>query len=504
MLDLSQQKIRSHYRLNIKALEKSTFILPSELKGRLQVYGDLEQDQSQYMTLNLVDFSLPTQWHKKLDINATTPLETNATVKVHNDKGVLTFDADINNTLMELRLKRSDYDLKNGDFKLHANLKTELWLKETNLTATGNYHKEALNVSQAEIKTAHLSASLHDLTYIATEQNLTTTYKLHLKRYPDAPYHSDATIYGSVQTLPTLYATVGSDSLGGHFDGYVTEKRVRLQAKGVSVAKLIAFSGQKVPIHTGLLDAEVDIHSPALLEGNLSTLYGQSDINITHMVLEGVELDPMLKTLRESQDLNLFQGSFSELPIVRSLKEIPSELTKKSSNQTRFEKIRLYTDINSSGLHCQDCAVATEENLIAFKGGIDLQNETFNQFYVGVLFPNNCAYFIQQIEGNLSEPQVELAAAGFKVVGGAAKSLVGNVGTVLDFGAGMIKETGSVVGDAAHYVPVIGDKADKALTTITDAPKDGTSSLTRCIPFYRGSVQHPKIISVQQSHHDLF
>ena len=492
MLDLSQQKVKSHYRLNIKALEKNTFILPPELKGRLQLYGELEQDQYQHMTLNFVDFPLPTLWHKKLDVNATTPLETNATVKVYNDKGILNFDADIDNTLLDLTLKKSTYNLKNGDFRLHTTLKTELWLKETNLTATGNYDKGVLSIPQADIATAHLGASLSDMTYSTTEQNLTTAYNLHLKTYPDAPYHSDATIYGLVKTRPTLYATIRSDSLGGLFDGYVTEKRVRLQAKGVSVPKLIAFSGQTIPISTGSLDAEVDLYSPALLEANLSTLQGQSDINITDMVLDGIELDTSLNTLRESQDLNLFQGSFSELPIVRSVKEIPSHMTKESSNQTRFGKIRLYTDINSSGLHCQDCAVATEENLIAFKGGIDLERQTFEQFYVGVLFPNNCAYFIQQIEGNLSEPQVELAAAGFKVVGGAAKSLVGNVGTVLDFGAGVIKETGSVVGDAAHYVPVVGDKADKALTTITDVPKDGTSSMTSCIPFYTGRVQHPK------------
>jgi len=210
------------------------------------------------------------------------------------------------------------------------------------------------------------------------------------------------------------------------------------------------------------------------------------------MFLDGVELDSTIDTLRNSQDLNLFQGNLGDLPLIRSVKDIPSDLTSKEANSTHFSHIRFLTDVNKTGLHCSDCAVATEENLIVIKGGINLQTQTFNEMYVGMLFPNNCAYFIQQIDGNLSDPQVKLAAAGFKVIGGAAKSLVGNIGTVVDFGAGVIKKTGDAVGGAASYVPVVGEKTDAALTTITDAPKSGTTSMTKCTPFYTGSIRHPK------------
>ena len=490
--DLDKEQFKSHYKLDIKALEKNTFILPKELKGPLHVYGDYEQDAFQHMTLNLVDFQLPLKWHKILDANATSFLETNVSVQAHNNKGLINFDANVDNTLLDVTLKKSDYNLKNGNFHLNTAVKTDLWLKDTNLTVAGHYDSNKVNLSEASVKTAHLQAILDDVNYHFKDQNLSTKYHLDLLTYKNAPYASDARIYGQVHTKPKLDLTVKSDSMGGDFDAYITDKKLLLKAQEVSVPKLVAFSGQKVPIYKGTLNANVNITSPTLLDGNLTTLKGQSDLNITNITLEGVDLDDLLKTLKNSQDLNLFQGSFLDLPIVRSIKEIPSSITKESSNTTHFQKIRLYTDINETGIHCKDCAIATDENLIAIHGSINLASQTFDQFYLGILFPNNCAYFIQQVEGNLSEPQVGLAVAGFHVVGGAAKSLVGNVGSVLDIGADIVKGTGSVVGTTASYVPIVGESADSALTTITDAPKSATTKVTECTPFYMGAIIHPQ------------
>ena len=495
VVDLAKNKLKSRYTLDIKALENNTFILPKELKGPLRINGDFEQDQYQHLTLNLLDFQLPQEWHKKLDANATTYLETNASIQAYNDKGVVNFDANIENKLLRLKLHNSDYNIKTGDFHLDSDIKTDLWLKDTNISAMGTYKKDSLYLPKADITTAHETFMLENLRYIFEEQNLTTEYQLSIRPYANALYHTKASIYGKVQTKPELYATMQSESLDGEFKAYITNTNLHLTAKDVSIVKLIAFSGQEVSIVDGTLDSIININSPSLLDGNLSTIRGSSDINISNMVLEGIELDETLVTLRDSQDLNLFQGSFSELPIVRSVKNIPTDLTEESTNSTHFKEMRFLTDINNSMVHCNDCAIATEENLIAIQGDINLSSQTFNEFYIGLLFPTNCAYFIQQVDGNLSEPQVELAAAGFNVVGGAAKSLIGNIGSVLDLGADVIKGTGSVVGGAASYVPVVGETTDKALTSVTDAPKDVSSAATACTPFYAGVIKHPKPVS---------
>ena len=495
VVDLAKNKLKSRYTLKIKALEKNTFILPKELKGPLHISGDFKQNEYQHLTLNLLNFQLPKEWHEKLDANATTYLETNASIQAYNDKGLIHFDADIENKLLQLKLHKSNYNLKTGDFHLKSDLKTDLWLKDTNISAYGEYKEEYLYLPKADVTTAHETIMLENLRYRFKDQNLITEYQLRLKPYANAPYHTKASIYGKVWTKPELYATMQSESLGGEFNAYLTNTDLHLTAKDVSVVKLIAFSGQKVSIVNGTLDSIININSPSLLDGNLSTIRGSSDINISNMVLEGLELDDVLVTLRDSQDLNLFQGSFSELPIVRSVKNIPSDLTKEDLNSTYFGEMRFLTDINNSMVHCSDCAIATEENLIAIQGDINLTSQTFDEFYIGLLFPTNCAYFIQKVDGNLSEPQVKLAAAGFQVVGGATMSLIGNLGSVLDLGADVIKGTGSVVGGAASYVPVVGEKTDRALTKVTDAPKDVSTAATECTPFYTGVIKHPTPLS---------
>ncbi|MGB6019625.1 MAG: hypothetical protein WBF77_08510, partial [Sulfurimonadaceae bacterium] len=427
-----------------------------------------------------------------LDNNVTSSLDTNASLEAFNDKGLLTLNAHVDNKAMHLKLYDSQYDIRTGEFNLSSHLKSKLTFRPLDISADGHYKRDRLVVDSADLHTTHAVLKLNDLHYSFSDQNLSASYKLSLKPYPNAPYHGTADIYGSVITKPALYATLKSHTLDGELDAYISDKHLSIKAKDLSIPKLIAFSGQHLPITQGRLNATVSVSSPSLLEGNVSTMTGYSDIKVNDMLLEGVAIDDSLKTLRESQDLNLFQGSFSELPVVRSIKNIPSDLRGKDISSTHFREMRFLTDINNSIIHCKDCALATDENLIAIQGDINLSSQTFNEFYVGLLFPTNCAYFIQQVEGNLSEPQVQLAAAGFHVITGASKSIIGNLGSALDLGADIVKGTGSVVGGAVSYVPVVGESTDKALTRVTDAPKDITAKTTECTPFYNGTVKHPK------------
>ena len=493
VVDLSKNQVKSRYKLNIDKLENNTFILPTELKGPLQLSGNFEKDVYEHLTLKLTNFQLPIEWHKKLEENATTPLDTNASVEIYNDKGLINFDARVSNALLRLTMNKSDFNIKTGDFHINSDIKTDLWLQDTNITTAGSYNNNFIVLPKTTLNTAHQTIALEQTNYSLADSNFTTKYSLYLKPYANAPYHSKASIFGDVKTKPAIDVTLHSTSLGGALNAHFTEQKFHLKAKGVSIVKLIEFSGQEVPIADGSFDATINVASPSLIDANLSMLHGQSDINVTDMVLEGVELDHIIATLRNSQDLNLFQGNLGDLPIIRSVKAIPSDITAADANSTHFREMRFLTDINDTGLHCSDCAITTEENLIVINGGINLEKQTFNEMYVGMLFPNNCAYFIQQVEGNVSDPQVKLAAAGFKVIGGATMSLLGNIGTVADFGADVIKGTGDAVGHAASYVPVVGDKTDKALTSVTDVAKDGTSSMQECKPFYTGVIQHPEI-----------
>ena len=491
--DTADKSFKSRYRFDAKALEHSSYILPKELKGPLHLRGDFEQNRRQRLSLDLTGFLLPQEWHRKLDKKATGPLETNATLKASSDGKLLHFDAELTNRLLQLTLRDSRFDLPSGAFTLNSSLKTGLWLKESNITAEGAYKDGRLILADAGLDAAHERITLHDLSYAPDDRNLTLGYRVELKAYPSAPYKGDAAIYGHIDTAPKLYATLESRSLGGDLSANVTDKRLNVTAKDVSVVKLIAFSAKELPVTSGRLDATVMLRSPALSEGNLSTFSGSSDINVSDLIFKGMSLDRSLKDLRDSQDLSLFQGSLFELPIVRSIKNIPSELLgKKDVNSTHISRMRFLTEIDKGVLRCKDCALATDENLIAMQGSVNLATNRFEKFYVGLLHPSNCAYFVQQIEGEISDPKVELATAGFNLISGAAISLIGNVGSAVDLGGDIIKGTGDFVGSVASYVPIIGKTTEKALTAVTDTPKNITSKVTQCTPFYSGTLKHPK------------
>lgn len=490
--DLATKKVKSRYALDIKALDKSTFILPEEFEGPLHAHGGFEQNRKQLFTLDLLTFRLPKKWHRKLDKDAATYLDTNASFHVYREKGQLQLDGTLSNRLLKLAMYDTLFDIESGAFTLNSELKTALWLKDTDIEASGTYYEGRLFIDDANIDTTQETIDIDNLYYTPDEQNLSANYKLALKAYPSAPYRGTAEIDGQIRTRPELYATLTSSTLDGNLTAYLTDKQLRIKAEDVAIAKLIAFSGKEVPITQGRINAAIDIGADTLLDSNLSDLRGYSDINLTDVELEGISLDASLRTLRESQDLSLFQGSITELPIIRSVTNIPSNIGGGSTKSTHIREIRFYTTMNHALLHCKDCAMATDENLIAAQGDVNLSSNRFKGFHVGLLHPTNCAYFVQNVEGELTDPEVELATAGFNLVGGAAISLIGNVGSAVDLGADIIKKTGSTVGDVAGYVPLVGQTTKTTLTKITDAPKDITAIATECTPFYNGVIKHPK------------
>jgi hypothetical protein len=490
--DMAKKEVKAHYAVEVKELEKSSYVLPSELKGPLHLSGEFAHNDRQYLTINVVGFRLPEAWHRKLDKNATSYLETNASLQAQNDSGLLRLYGDLQNNLLGLQLHESSFDIGSGAFMLNSSLKTDLWLKDSNISASGNYNAERLFVAGATIDTQQETIDINDLYY--SDQNLSTGYRATLKEYPGAPYQGGAEIYGRIAIQPTLYAILESNSLGGDLKASLTEKELNVIARDVDVSKLIAFSGKKLPVTQGRLNASVSIGADSLRTGDRSTLQGSTDINITDTVIENLALDDSLKTLRESQDLSLFQGSLTELPIVRSITDIPTKLRSESVKSTHIREMRLSTSINHAMLSCKDCALSTDANLIAAQGDINLSSKQFGSFYVGLLHPTNCAYYIQQVKGDLKKPEVELARTGFNLISGAAISLIGNVGSVVDLGADIVKKSGSAIGDVAGYVPLVGETTKKTLTEVTDKPKDVTARATKCTPFYNGTVKHPKLL----------
>ena len=224
---------------------------------------------------------------------------------------------------------------------------------------------------------------------------------------------------------------------------------------------------------------------------NLSRLSGGIDVRARDLRIEGIDIDGYLETLRQTQDLSLFQGSLSELPIVRTVKNLPEDLFAAKPIRTDVTQARFGAAVTNGVLVCEDCAAATPKHRVAFAGNIDLPMRRFDHFYAALLNPKGCPYFMQRINGTLPDPRINLAESGVRVIGGVVVSLASNVTDAANWLTGVIYRVTSATGEVIRYVPLAGRSADKALTTVAGTLHGATA--TECTPFYIGVIPPPPL-----------
>ncbi len=490
------------YDLNITALENATAFLPKALQGTLQLNGYVEHNKTQKVSVSTSNFALPLTWHRYLDSNASSTLNTAITLDAEYDEGKINLANTVETDLISIDPLNAKIDLNQQTFQMHSSVLTDLWLKDMNISLRGSYDdNKSIRLIDSKVRTASQQLTLQKFHYKNSE-DISGSYKLILLKTDDPSfnYHKDAQIEGRFQTAPKIEATLKSESFDGVLDISFDEKVLKVHTKQLSLPLLLAFAGQKTPLETGKIDSDIYLSSAALLENNLTKLSGKTEIYMSDLLINGINLDKTLKHLRDSQDLSLFNKDFKDLPLVRSVTRIPSNLRKGNVETTRITDIQLNTITQNGFVSCDDCALSTEENRVAFQGGINLNTQTFLDFYVSLLDPNGCSYFIQQVEGNLSNPKVELAAAGFKVIGGAALSVASNVTDAVSWGTGAVKKTGGFLGNITSYIPLIGGITDKTVTGVTALPSDATGTVIGdCTPFYTGVILHPVKKQVKES-----
>jgi len=252
--------------------------------------------------------------------------------------------------------------------------------------------------------------------------DLNGTYSITLLQTPptDLFKHSSAEFYGQMSALPQPQAALKSDSFDGILDLRLTQKQINLNAQALSLKKVMAFIDSDSALKSGTLNLRADLQSDNFLELNTSLLKGDIALVGSDLLLEGIDADKSINTLKNYQDISLFEGNFPGKSIVSSLVEAPINLL--SENEIPKSKIKcLHADsyIENGRFYCYDCAVKIAQNRIAVKGAIDLNTTEFHYFEVGLLRKNDCAFFVQDVKGSLDNPET------VESVGGLLKDGVG-------------------------------------------------------------------------------
>lgn len=73
--------------------------------------------------------------------------------------------------------------------------------------------------------------------------------------------------------------------------------------------------------------------------------------------------------------------------------------------------------------HAQDVAFATAKTRLAAIGAINLNNNAFENFSIGLLDKKNCAKYAQKIKGTLDNPKIEITQTTIKTAVNLANSI---------------------------------------------------------------------------------
>ena len=473
--------LKSDFTLDIENLKKLSYKVDLPTEASLHITnGYVELSDRSKFHAEVKPFILDNSLYKKLNAQSADDLELSLIVDANYYKDDVSLTASLT----------SDY-LSLTPLKAHANVKTHLYQVQSNITTMeyptnitldvfGNYQKESL--SKATVVTQYETFKARDIRYKNAQYR--ADFLVDLKETPKSYkyFHHKAKIDGSVRTnsLTTLY--LSSKSFDGAMDVSLNEKDINIQLQNVSLVKLLNFSDLKAPIVSGVLDANISLKSDTTMLEEQANLNGDILIQAYDIEIVGINMDESINIVRNTQDISIFKGQIPGVSILARTLKSPLNLTGITQKHTNISKVYLKNSVVDGNVTCLDCALKTEDNRIAVKGNVLLDNNaSFENLKVGLLLDNGCAYYIQKIEGNVAQPKVKKAMTSFHLI-------TGTVGSVVDVVGDGVSALGSGVDHITGYIP--GSKYLKA--GVNDVTPDVVNETLHeeCKPFYLGEV-HP-------------
>jgi len=492
-LDLPEKRFDAAFRFEAKDLSRSVVAVPKGLIGnRLTLKGNAHLDaEHQRLSVRTAHLELDRSIHRMVEKNATDTLPVFIDVNVSRSPQLLDVNAAVISDRFMLSPTHADYRFDTSVLSFDALLETDMKIGKTRAVFRGIFDGGTVSHGELNVTARAEALEVTNLRLNPADKEYDADIRLSLAPLdaPDTP--KKAVIYGKVQTRPEVSVNIHSESFEGNLSAVMNDNLLVVHASRLSLPQLLHFVSKAPAVTQGIVSGNVILNSPPLLEGNLSRLSGGVDISAHDLRIEGIDIDGYLETLRQTQDLSLFQGSLSELPIVRTVKNLPEDLLSMKVIRTDITQARFGASVTNGMLVCEDCAAATPTHRVAFAGNINLVTRRFDHFYAALLNPKGCPYFMQRINGTLADPKVNLAESGVRVIGGAVVSLASNVTDAANWLTGVIYKVTSATGEVISYVPLAGQTADKALKTVSGTLHGATA--VECTPFYIGVIPPPRV-----------
>ena len=245
-----------------------------------------------------------------------------------------------------------------------------------------------------------------------------------------------------------IYGAQGTGSFNADYSGAVVLYSIQYSLPQFQIAEFFkALSPQKVA------EGNMDFSASLTLQGSGITdmkksMEGQVSLRGKHLTLEGHDLDKEIASFKTSQHFNLVDvgavflaGPFG-LVITKGYNF--ANLLQGSGGSSNILTLVSDWKVDHGVAVAQDVAISTKKNRIALKGGLDFNNDKFDDVIVAVINAKGCAVVQQKISGSFVKPVVENQGIANTLTGPAQK-LIKKVINLFPGGKCEVFYTGSVL-----------------------------------------------------------
>jgi uncharacterized protein involved in outer membrane biogenesis len=220
-----------------------------------------------------------------------------------------------------------------------------------------------------------------------------------------------------------LFGGQGSGSMGADFSGPVPHYSLDASLSKFRIEEYLkTFSSKKVA------EGPMDFSATLSMRGNTvkeikQTAAGEVSLRGKNLTLHGKDLDREFARFESSQNFNLvdagaffFAGPIG-LAVTRGYKF--AGIFQGSGGSSSIEKLLSNWQVEGGVAQAKDVAMATKQNRIALKGGINFVNESFDDVTIALIDTQGCARVQQKIRGPFRNPVVEKPSVLMSLAGPA-------------------------------------------------------------------------------------
>jgi uncharacterized protein involved in outer membrane biogenesis len=223
------------------------------------------------------------------------------------------------------------------------------------------------------------------------------------------------------------FGTRGSGSLRADFSGATPLFQVNYAVAQFPVEEFFKTLSQR-KVAAGRMDFSAALSMQGSTRKALrQSLKGQVSLRGKDLVLSGRDLDRAFARFESSQNFNLVDAGAvffaGPLGLLVSKGFNFAGALQESAGSTEIRMLVSEWKVEHGAAHAQDVAMATKENRIALRGGLDLVNNRFDGLTMALVDAKGCVKVRQEIRGTFSEPVIDKPSLLTTLTGPAARLL---------------------------------------------------------------------------------